>query len=146
MKTDNKLLARRLLEQAINQRSMDCLSELISADCLWQSGDVKGPEGFRHHAETMLHVYPDLQVSIDGQVAEDDIVVTWFTAIGTHKGGWQKVPPTHRGLTLKGVNVQRFRHGQIVEHWGGSNSLEALLEIGVVQWKNSGETNFGSKE
>jgi len=146
MKTDNKLLARRLLEQVINQRSMNCLSELISPDCLWQQGDAKGPDGFRHHAETMLHAYPDLHVSIEGQVAEGDIVVTWFTAVGTHKGGWQGIPPTHRRLTLKGVNVQRFQHGQIVEHWGGSNSLEALLEIGLVRWQDAGETKPGSRE
>jgi hypothetical protein len=35
---------------------------------------------------------------------------------------------------LESVLNQRFQNGRIVEHWGGSNSLEALLELGLVQW------------
>ena len=61
-------------------------------------------------------------------------MVTWFRATGTNEGGWNGINATHRRLNLTGVNIQRFRDGRIVEHWGGSNSLEALLELGVVQW------------
>lgn len=131
----DKFRARRLLEEVVNQRRFDCLAELVAPDCIWQQADTRGPEGFREHAETMLLLYPDLQVSVDGQVAEGEIVVTWFTAIGTHQGEWQGIRPTHRQLRLKGVNVQRFRNGRVVEHWGGSNSLEALLEMGLVRWQ-----------
>jgi hypothetical protein len=44
------------------------------------------------------------------------------------------VPATGKQITLRGVSVQRIRNGRIIEHWGGSNSLEALLELGVVRW------------
>ena len=30
--------------------------------------------------------------------------------------------------------MQRIQNGRIVEHWEGSTSLEALLELGVVRW------------
>jgi hypothetical protein len=71
-------------------------------------------------------------------VAEGDTVVTWWTMRGTHLGEFGGVPPTKKPITLRGVNVLRIRNGRIVEHLGGSNSLEALLELGVVQWAGGG--------
>jgi len=62
-----------------------------------------------------------------------DIVVTWFTMRGTHRGQWVGIRPTNKVLTLRGVNVQRVRDGRIVEQWGGANTLEALLEIGAIR-------------
>lgn len=91
---------------------------------------------------TVIQLAPDekapqiaFQVSLPhwGQVAEDDIVVTWFTMLGTHQGEWGGIKPTNKMLTLRGVNVQRFRDGRIVEQWGGANTLEALLEIGAIR-------------
>jgi predicted ester cyclase len=73
-------------------------------------------------------------VTVEGQVAEGDIVATWFIMRGTHLGAFGGVPATGKPITLRGVNVQRIRNGRIVEHWGGTNSLEALLELGVVRW------------
>jgi predicted ester cyclase len=133
---DNKQIARRLLEEVINGRSVEQLAELAAPDVSAEYGALRGLEAYRRHLETFLHVYPDLHATVDGQVAEGEIVVTWFTATGRHEGEWQGIKPTHGRLTLKGVNIQRIRDGRIVEHWGGSNSLEALLELGVVRWVN----------
>lgn len=73
-------------------------------------------------------------VAVDGQVAEDDTVVTWWTMHGTHSGEWDGLRPTHQRIVLHGVNIQKFQNGRIVEEFGASNSLEALLKAGMVQW------------
>jgi predicted ester cyclase len=52
---------------------------------------------------------------------------------GTHQGEWGGIKPTNKVLTLRGVNVQKFRDGRIVEQWGGANTFEALLEIGAIR-------------
>lgn len=44
---------------------------------------------------------------------------------------------TYKPIRLCGVNIQKFRDGRIVEHFGGSNSLETLLELGVVRWASA---------
>jgi predicted ester cyclase len=98
---------------------------------------MKGLAYFEEHYRTFMHAYPDLQVSVEGQIAEGDIVVTWFRATGTHEGDSQGIKATHRRLHLNGVNIQRIRDGRIVEHWGGANTLEAFLELGVIQWVQS---------
>jgi steroid delta-isomerase-like uncharacterized protein len=83
---------------------------------------------------TFRHCYPDMVATVEGQVAEGDIVATWYVMRGTHLGVFPGVPATGKKITLRAVNVQRIRDGRIVEHWGGSNSLEALLELGLVRW------------
>jgi predicted ester cyclase len=95
---------------------------------------MQGLAWFRQHLLTFHRCYPDMVITVDGQVAEEDTVVTWWTMRGTHSGDWGGVKATHKPILLSGVNIQKIRNGRIIEHFGGSNSLEALLELGVVKW------------
>jgi predicted ester cyclase len=130
---DNKTLARRLLEEVVNSGDVSRLPEFLAPDYRVRHTDQIGIEAARQHLLTFHHCYPDLHVTVDGQVAEDDIVVTWYTMRGTHLGEWGGIKPTNKVLTLRGVNVQRFRDGRILEAWGGANTLEAFLEIGAIR-------------
>ena len=136
--SQNKLLARRLLEEVVNSGDVDRLSEFLAPDCVAPYPNITGIEGFRDHVLTFHHCYPDLLVTVEGQVAEGDTVVTWWTMRGTHLGEFGGLPPTKKQITLRGVSIQKIRDGRIIEHSGGSNSLEALLELGVVRWADGG--------
>ena len=131
---ENKSLARRLLEEVGNTGAVDRLPEFIASDCRMPQTNMQGLAWFREHLLTFHRCYPDMVISVDGQVAEEDTVVTWWTMRGTHSGDWGGVRATHKPVLLSGVNIQKIRDGRIVEHLGGSNSLEALLELGVVKW------------
>ncbi len=131
---ENKSLARRLLEEVANTGALDRLPEFVAADCAIPHSDKQGLAWFREHLQAFRQCYPDMVIAVDGQVAEGDTVVTWWTMRGTHSGHWGSVRPTHKPIRLCGVNIQKFRDRLIVEHFGGSNSLEALLELGVVKW------------
>jgi predicted ester cyclase len=131
---ENKLLARRFLEEVGNTGAVDRLPEFVASDCRIPRTDKQGLAWFREHLLTIRGCYPDMVITVDGQVAEGDTVVTWWTMRGTHSGEWGGVSPTHKPILLSGVNIQTIRNGRIVEHFGGSNSLEALLELGVVKW------------
>lgn len=131
---ENKSLARRLLEEVVNTGAVDRLPEFFASDCTMHQTKVEGLTWFREHLQTFHECYPDLVVTVDGQVAEADTVVTWWTLRGTHSGAWNGLAPTHKPVLLRGVNIQKIRDGRIVEHSGGSNSLEVLLELGLVKW------------
>jgi steroid delta-isomerase-like uncharacterized protein len=139
----NKLLARRFLEEVVNTGAVERLSEFLAADYAAPYEGIRGLEAARKHLETFRHCYPDMHVTMEGQVAEADIVVTWFTMRGTHLGQWGGLKPTGKAITLHGVNVQRVRDGRIAEQWGGANTLEALLEIGAVRF-NTKELSSGA--
>jgi predicted ester cyclase len=77
--------------------------------------------------------YPDLSVTVGDQIAEGEMVVTRVTARGTHKGAYLGLTPTNKAIVIEGVNIDRIRDGEIVEHWGAANTLEALVSIGALQ-------------
>ena len=131
---ENKSLARRLLEEVANTGAAERLPEFFASDCTVPHTNVAGLTWFREHLHGFHQCYPDLVVTVDGQVAEADTVVTWWTMRGTHSGEWNGIAPTHKPILLRGVNIQKIRDGRIVEQSGCSNSLEALLELGVVKW------------
>ena len=132
--SQNKLLARRLLEEVVNTGAVDRLSDFLAPEYVAPLLGIAGIDQAREHILTFRHCYPDMVVTVEGQVAEGDIVATWYIMRATHLGAFGGVPATGKKITLRAVNVQRIRNGRIVEHWGGSNSLEALLELGVVRW------------
>ncbi len=135
----NKLLTRRFLEEVVNTGAVDHLSDFLAPEYAAPFLGITGIDQAREHLLVFRHCYPDMAVTIEGQVAEGDIVATWYVMRGTHLGSFGRVPPTGKRITLHAVNVQRIRRGRIIEHWGGSNSLEALLELGVVRWAGGEE-------
>ncbi len=134
LESQNKSLARRFMEEVVNTGAVDRLSEFLAPEYVAPHLGIAGIEQAREHLLVFRHCYPDMVVTIEGQVAEADIVVTWYVMRATHLGAMAGVPATGKKITLRAVNVQRIRAGRIVEHWGGSNSLEALLELGIVRW------------
>ena len=81
---ENKVLARRLLEEVVNAGAVDRLLEFYAKDCRFPNAEFHGLDGVRQHVQTYHECYPDLAVTVDGQVAEDDTVVTWWTMRATH--------------------------------------------------------------
>ena len=136
----HKSLASRLLEEVVNTGAVERLPEFLAPDYVVHHAGIKGIEAAEQHLKTFRQCYPDLHVTVDGQVAEGDIVATWFTMRGTHRGQWGDLKPTNRVITLHGVNIQKMRDGRIVEQWGAANTFEALLEIGVVRLANPDES------
>jgi steroid delta-isomerase-like uncharacterized protein len=134
--SQNKLLARRLLEEVVNTGAVDRLSDFLAPEYVAPLLGIAGIDQAREHLLTFRRCYPDMVATVEGQVAEGDIVATWYVTRATHLGSFPGLPATGKKITLRAVNVQRIRDGRIAEHWGGSNSLEVLLELGLVRWAN----------
>ena len=117
--SENKSLARRFLEELGNKCVEDRLSEVLAPEYVAHHSGIAGIEQAREYLLTFQHCYPDMVVMVEGQVAEGDIVATWFMMLGTHLGVFGGVPATGQQIALRGVNVQRIRNGRIIEHWGG---------------------------
>jgi predicted ester cyclase len=125
----NKLLARRSLEELVNTCAVDRVSEFFSPDFVAPPAEMSGLESVRQHILVYHHCYPDLRVAVDGQIAEGDIVVTWWTMRGTHLGEFGGVKPTGKVIVLEGVNVQKILNGRIIEQWGGANFVANLCRF-----------------
>jgi predicted ester cyclase len=132
----NKLLIRRYMEEVINSGNIDEIEKFISPNYVEVYEGNRHPigiEGAKAHILGVRQTYPDLHLTVEQQIAEDEWVATCITARGTHKGSWLGMKPTGKAVSFTGVNINRVVDGRIVEHGGAANLLEQLLEIGAIQ-------------
>jgi len=133
---ENKLIVRGYINEIINTGNLDNIGNYISQDFSEVYEGKKyslGVEGAKEHILGVRNTYPDLQLSIDHQIAEGEWVATSITATGTHKGEWLGIKPTGKIITYTGVNINRVVDGKIIEHGGAANMLGPLLDIGAVK-------------
>lgn len=91
-----------------------------------------GVEGVRRFLAGFAAALPDLTVTIDVLVAENDLVAVRTTVCGTHRGPLMGVPPSGRRLAVDGTDIVRLEDGRIVEHWGLTNTVGLMRQVGPL--------------
>lgn len=132
----NKRLVRRYYEEVVNTGAVDEVPRFVSPDYVEVHDNKRyaiGIEGAKDHIRGVRQTYPDLHLTVEQQIAEDEWVVTRVTMRGTHQGEWQGIQPTGKPVEVTAVNIDRVVDGRIVEHGGAANLLGPLLEIGAIQ-------------
>lgn len=76
-----------------------------------------------------LVALPDLQVTIEAQLAADDKVAASFVYAGTHRGPYFGVAPTGKILRFTSCDIFRIRDGRIAEHWGMGDIAGVLVQL-----------------
>jgi steroid delta-isomerase-like uncharacterized protein len=132
-KQDNIATTQRLGE-AVNSGNLDALHEVFAPNVIDRdpaSDQVPGPEGFIHFFTGFRAAFPDLSISVEQLVADEDNVAIAYTVTGTHQGDFLGIPATGRKIKARGLQIARFENGKIVERWGSSDQLGILQQIGV---------------
>jgi steroid delta-isomerase-like uncharacterized protein len=136
MSEENKAVARREVEEIYARGNLAAAEEIYAPDYVGHdptSGDIRGIEGAEQFAATYRQAFPDLQVTVEDQVAEGDKVVTRFSARGTHQGETEEFgPPTGTQMEITGIAIERFADGKIVENWTNYDALGLLQQLGLV--------------
>ena len=115
----NKALVRRLVDEAQSKGNLGVVDELLSEDFIDHSpfpGVPPTRDGVKMLFGYLRSVFPDLQVRIDEQVADDDKVVTRKTFEGTHRGEFMGMPSTGRRVSFEVIDILTIRNGRISEH------------------------------
>jgi predicted ester cyclase len=135
IKTDNKKLICRYIDEIENTGNVSNIKEFISEDYVEVYGGecyAIGIKGAIDHVLGVRRVFPDLKLIIENQISEGEWVVTVYKVTGTFKDEWFDMKPTGSTMTFTGVNVDRIKDGKIIEHGGAANLLDPLLKAGVI--------------
>ena len=130
-----KARVRSHFEDFVNNRKAEVIRTNMTPDFYDHDGpggeptDTSGDEEMMRQMYTMM---PDLHLTIEDLIAEDDKVVTRWSASGTHNGDFVGVPASGRLITVTGIHIHRVRHGRLVEHWEELNMLGVLRQLGVL--------------
>jgi steroid delta-isomerase-like uncharacterized protein len=133
---DNKALVQRVFREVWDTGTLDRVDDLFGAQFVRHGptsleGDISGRDGFKQLVTMYRTAFPDLKVPIDQQVVEGDLVVTRWTARGTHGGDLQGIPPSGKAITVSGVLIDRVAGGQIQEEWAVYDSLGLMQQVGA---------------
>jgi predicted ester cyclase len=132
---DNKTIIRRFIEESENTGDVSNIREFISEDYVEVHEGERyqiGIKGAIDHVLGVRSVFPDLKLTINYQISENEWVATVYSVTGTFKNEWFGMKPTGIPITFTGVNMDRVKDGKIVEHGGAANLMEPLLKAGVI--------------
>jgi predicted ester cyclase len=113
MSEQTKDVVRRYYEQVLNGRDLDAVEDYFTEERI--------VEGVRRGCFAYFEAFPDLHLSIDELIAEDDGVFCRSTMTGTHDGEYKGIPPTGRHISSESAEVFRVVDGKFVGYWCLSN-------------------------
>lgn len=115
-----KAIARRWFDEVINQRNLDVIADIYTAEYVHHGpagAEMRGLETVRAFAASILAASDDRRAVVEQQVAEGDLVVTRFISRGRHTGMSQGVQPSGEVWTTEGIVISRIEDGKIAEDW-----------------------------
>jgi steroid delta-isomerase-like uncharacterized protein len=119
---------------AVNEGRLGEIRELMTETAVDHDpapGQGPGPEGFIRFFEKFRAAFPDLKVSAEHTVIDNENIALAYTITGTHTGTFMGVPATGQKIKARGVQIARFENGKIAERWGSSDELGILRQIGA---------------
>jgi steroid delta-isomerase-like uncharacterized protein len=133
---ENKVVSWRLQEEVFGQGKLELVDELLAPDYVSHApGDpelMRRPEDIKEIVRAYHSAFPDLTYTVEKQVAEGDMVVTRWTARGTHRGEIMGVAPSGKQIEVSGMSMDRISGGKIAENWVNWEALEMMQQIGAI--------------
>ena len=132
----NKEHVRRV-EDMVNDKDQEVLSEIFADDLVvhFHGGreELHGLDEYREYLAETYEGFPDLTITFEDVIAEDDKVSVRYTGSGTHEGEYEGIEPTGETVDLSGMRIVRVEDGEIVEAWGQRDDIGVLAQLEVVE-------------
>jgi steroid delta-isomerase-like uncharacterized protein len=131
----NKAIARAEFE-VWSTGEVSRLDDMVAADVVhhdpYDPNAAHGLEGLKKSIAMNRAAFPDMRVEVEDQVAEGDKVTTRWIATMTHEGELGGTVATGRRVTVRGITIERFEDGKVVEAWRSMDTLGLLRQIGAI--------------
>jgi steroid delta-isomerase-like uncharacterized protein len=136
-KTDeNKALAQRFYNEVMNSHNIAGAKSFVTTDFIdhnpSQGHTGKGLDDLTAQLNEMITAIPDLRVTADLMVAEEDKVVTYLTMTGTNTGPFGNMPASNKPIKFNGVDIVHIKNGKAIERWGVFDDLSFMTQLGMV--------------
>ena len=132
---DLAAIARRINDEVLSQGELELIDELVADDFVEHQampGMPEGKDALRAFVEMFRAAFPDLKVETLATAVDGDEVWVHSRMTGTHKGDFNGIAPTGKKVDVTMFDRVRTRDGKAVEHWGVSDDLAILTQLGVV--------------
>jgi steroid delta-isomerase-like uncharacterized protein len=135
MSKESAQAALNKFAEAVNTGKFELFDQVVAPDCLDHDpadGQVPGPAGYRMFFSGMRTAFPDMSVTPEIIVQDEDTIAFAYTLTGTNTGPLEKIPPTGKKVKIRGMQISKFKDGKMVERWGSSDERTLLRQIGII--------------
>lgn len=136
MSTENKAIVRRLYEEVWNKRRAELVDDLMSPSHALHLNHLPdsgiGPEAYKREVARFITGFPDLRLTVEDMVAENDKVAVSWTISGTHKGEFRGISPTGKKVSIEGITINHIADGKIMDSYISWDALSLLQQFGVA--------------
>ena len=80
----------------------------------------------------LREAFPDFTPEIHWQRVDGDVVTTFKTYRGTHRGNFLGIAGTGTKVSFETVDAMRVVNGKITEHWGVANLYSVMQQLGAI--------------
>jgi steroid delta-isomerase-like uncharacterized protein len=135
---DYKALTLRLyarIGEVFRTGDVELLDPLLAPDMIDHtpaSGPIIGREPGKQLIASFARAFPDTTLNVDLMVAEGDTVAAFVSYQSTHTGSFMGHPPTGKVVRVTGMDIMRYRDGQVIELWSQFDDLGLLQQLGIV--------------
>ena len=128
----NKQIVRRFSDELWGQGNLAVADDVLAMDLIEHNplpGQGAVREGHKQVVALFRSAFPDLQVTTEDVLEEEDRVALRWKAEGTHHGDLMGLAPTGKRVTLTGIEILRVSGGKIVERWAEDNGQAVLAQL-----------------
>ena len=131
----NKEIIINYSKQLWEKKDLSVVDQVFLNDAIIHSplNTVKGRLTMKEIVEKWLSAFPDLIIHWEDFIAEGDLVVSRWKAVGTHMGGFFETNPTHREIAYSGVSTYKLKDGKVVEYWALVDMHAILSQLGEYE-------------
>jgi steroid delta-isomerase-like uncharacterized protein len=134
MLEQNKHIARQFIAAfaAADTRTLERVVAENMVDHTLAPGQKQGREGVLQAAGMFRAAFPDLKLTIESLVADEERVSLTGKMTGTHKGTLMGAPPTGRSVSFAYMDMYAMSRGQIVEAWHVEDLAGMMRQLGML--------------
>ena len=131
--TENAAIERRWIE-AYNERNTADEEGMRSADYVAHTPGFPPFDNasWKQFIWGFSTSFPDLHLTIEETVSDEDKVAARIRFRGTHRGEFMGIPPTGKQVSFSSMEMNRIVDGKIAEHWFIADMLGLMQQLGAV--------------
>src|SRR5437867_4828396 len=139
LQEQNKAIAKRAFEEILSGGLFELAEELYAKDFInhgiHRNASLKEDQAA---LKGWHEAFPDITITPEKLIAEDDLVTIYWIARGTNTGTGNGLPATGKKGELAGITIWRIVNGKIKEEWSAFDQLSLMQQLGLLDQKPSG--------
>jgi steroid delta-isomerase-like uncharacterized protein len=129
-------LIQEFYDEILCGGKLDRIDDMVTDDVVDHEqglpGQPEGKDGVRFFVNTMRDAFSDLKATCSPTLESGDMAAAQVTITGKHTGEFMGVPATDKSFEIESIDIIRFEDGKCAEHWGVTDNMALMQQIGAV--------------